>query len=46
MAGRWILPYFVYKKIVQKQTEKVMPLIESKLDEIYEICEKGNKLLY
>ena len=42
----WIIPYFLYKKIVEKQTEKLTPLIEEKYDEIYEICEKGNKLLY
>lgn len=42
----WIFPYFLYKKIAWKQTEKVTPLIEAKYDEIYEICEKGNKLLY
>ena len=42
----WIFPYFLYKKTVGKQTERVTPLIEEKYDEIYEICEKGNKLLY
>lgn len=42
----WIFPYLLYKKIVGKQTEKIVPLIEAKYDEIYEICEKGNKLLY
>lgn len=42
----WIFPYFVYKYIVRKQTEKVTSLIEEKYDEIYEICRKGNKLLY
>ena len=41
----WIFPYFLYKKIVGKQTKKVTPLIEAKYDEIYEICEKGNKLI-
>lgn len=41
----WILPYFLYKKIVNRQTKKLTPLIEAKYDEIYEICEKGNKLL-
>ena len=40
-----ILPYFLYKAGVRKQTEKMTPLIEEKYDEIYEICEKGNKLL-
>lgn len=42
----WILPYFLYKRIQGKETERIMPLIEAKYDEIYEICEKGNKLLY
>lgn len=42
----WIFPYFLYKKILRKQTEKINPLIEAKYDEIYEICEKGSKLLY
>lgn len=42
----WIFPYFLYKKITGKQTEKITPLIEAKYDEIYTICEKGNKLLY
>ncbi|MCM1039649.1 MAG: hypothetical protein NC434_10030 [Ruminococcus sp.] len=41
----WILPYFLYKKTVEKRTEKMAPLIEAKYDEIYEIWEKGNKLL-
>ncbi|MGN1179996.1 MAG: hypothetical protein ACI4SD_02190 [Suilimivivens sp.] len=41
----WILPYFVYRKIVQKQTEKLQPLVEQKLEEIYEVCEKGHSLL-
>lgn len=42
----WILPYFLYKKLVGKQTEKMELLIEAKYDEIYEICEKGNNLLH
>lgn len=42
----WIFPYFLYKKIRRKRTEKIRPLIEAKYDEIYELCEKGNKLLY
>lgn len=41
----WILPYFLYQRVVRKQTEKLTPLIEKKYDEIYEICEKGHKLL-
>ena len=42
----WIFPYFLYKKVVGKQTERITPLIEAKYDEIYEICEKGSKLLH
>lgn len=41
----WILPYFLYKNLVNKRTEKVDSLIEEKQDEIFEICEKGNRLL-
>ena len=42
----WIAPLFVYRKTVSAQTKRITPLIEEKYDEIYEICEKGNKLLY
>ena len=42
----WIVPYFLYKKLVAARTRKVIPMIEAKYDEMYELCEKGNKLLY
>lgn len=42
----WILPYFIYKSIAGKRTKRLTPLIEGKYDEIYEICEKGHKLLF
>lgn len=42
----WVLPYFLYRKVLERRTKKLAPLIEAKYDEIYEICEKGNKLLY
>lgn len=42
----WIAPYFLYRKMVARQTEKIRPLIEQKYDEIYELCEKGNGLLH
>ena len=41
----WALPYVVYKRKVAQRVEKITPLIEQKYDEIYEICEKGSKLL-
>ena len=41
----WILPLFLFKKLLQKQIQKMTPLIEQKYDEIYAICEKGSRLL-
>ena len=41
----WLLPIFVYKAMLRKKEAKLMPQIEGKYDEVYEICEKGNKLL-
>ena len=41
----WILPYFVYKAMGSKRSQKVEPLIDAKYDEIYEVCEKANGLL-
>jgi len=41
----WILPYFAYKALIKRSIKKLTPLIEAKYDEIYEVCEKGNKLL-
>lgn len=41
----WILPYFLYQKMLQKRSQKVESLIAAKQDEIYEICEKGYALL-
>lgn len=41
----WIVPYFLYKKIASKKTKEINPLIEEKLDEVYEICKKGYKIL-
>ena len=41
----WILPYFVFKRLAAKRTRVVTELMEQKYDEIYEICEQGNRLL-
>ena len=41
----WIIPYFVYCSVRRKKTAEVIPLIDKKHDEIYEACEKANKLL-
>lgn len=42
----WITPYFLFRQMLAKNTKKILPLIEKKYDEIYELCEKGSKLLY
>lgn len=41
----WVAPWFLYRSGVRRETEKINPLIEEKYDEIYEICERGNRLL-
>jgi hypothetical protein len=41
----WILPYLFYRKIKANKIAEVNPIIDTKYDEIYEICEKANKLL-
>lgn len=41
----WIMPYFLYRRMVEQKKKKYDPLIEEKLEEIYEICKKGHALL-
>ncbi len=41
----WILPFFVYRRVAARRAQKLMPLIEAKYDEIYEVCQKGRSLL-
>ncbi|MGN0136267.1 hypothetical protein [Anaerotignum sp.] len=42
----WAAAYFVYKKVLHHQAEKVAVLIEEKYDELHAICEKGKRLLF
>lgn len=42
----WILPLFLFRKINARKRAEIAPLIEAKYDEINNLCEKGNKLLY
>ena len=42
----WIIPYFCYRRISAKKTEKIVPLIEQQYDAIYETCKKASALLY
>ena len=41
----WIAPYFVYRRVADRRTQKLQPMIEAKQEEIYEICKKGHSLL-
>ena len=41
----WLSPHFIYKKIKEKNIQQTAPYIESKYEEITEICEKGYALL-
>lgn len=43
--GGWIAPYFLYRTAMDKKARQVQPFIEAKLEEIYQICEKGHSLL-
>lgn len=41
----WVVPYPAYSMIRRKKTAQVTPLIDSKEDELYEICKKASTLL-
>ena len=41
----WIVPYFLYRNLMTRQTAKVVPLLEEKYEELDAICEKGSRLL-
>lgn len=41
----WVLPVFIYRRMTARRSKVVAELMEQKYDEIYEICEKGNRLL-
>lgn len=42
----WIMPYFLYKKMKAKKVKKIVPMIEAKYEEMYELCERGSKLCF
>lgn len=41
----WGLPYFIYKRLAERRSRTLAPLLENKFDEIYELCKKGSRLL-
>ena len=42
----WIVPVFLYRRVLQKKTAEIDPLKEQKYEEIEAICEKGHHLLH
>ena len=41
----WIVPFFLYKKMVEIKTIQVTPQIEANYDVLYEISERGTRLI-
>ncbi|MCL2889546.1 MAG: hypothetical protein FWE65_03880 [Eggerthellaceae bacterium] len=41
----WAAAYLSYVNIRKKKTEKLVPIIDGKYDEIFEVCERANSLL-
>ena len=41
----WVVPYFAFLRIQKSRTDKVAPLIDSRYDAIYNVCEKANSLV-
>jgi hypothetical protein len=41
----WGLPYYIYRQILKKSTDRMNPLIDENYDVIYEACEKASQLL-
>ena len=41
----WIAPWFLYRAMVRRRAQVVDKLVEQNFDEIYDICEKGHRLL-
>ena len=41
----WVAPRFVYRFVREKKTKQVTPFIETKMEELYTLCENGNTLL-
>lgn len=44
IAG-WIAPIFIYQRRLHQKIREIDPLIEEKLEEAYQLCERGHELL-
>ena len=43
--GLWIPPYFIYKNTLEKDIERLNPLIDETYDKISDLCEEANALI-
>ena len=41
----WGAAYPLYRYVQKRRAQEVQPLVEGKLDEMYEVCEKASRLL-
>ena len=41
----WGAAYPLYRYVQKRRTREVQPLVEGRLDEMYEVCEKASRLL-
>lgn len=41
----WIIPYFCYQKLRRSRSQQIAPFVEQKMEEIYEVCQRGCSLL-
>lgn len=41
----WIAPLWIYRAAKRRKSRQVQPFIEAKMEEIYQLCEKGHSLL-
>ena len=41
----WVLPLFVYRRVLRRRAEKTRPLLDAQYDQMYLLCEKGHALL-
>ncbi|MDY4137966.1 MAG: hypothetical protein SOY30_01270 [Eubacteriales bacterium] len=41
----WGAAYPLYRYVQKQRAQEVLPLVEGKLDEMYEVCEKASRLL-
>ncbi len=41
----WVAPFFLYQRIFKAKTKEIDLMIETRMEEIHHVCEKGHSLL-